>query len=74
MVEVNVGTVDRVIRFIIGIGLLVWGYLTFQGGNSGLGIGLMVFSLVPFVTSVIKFCPLYSLLGISTCPNKALRS
>lgn len=74
MVEVNVGTIDRVIRFVIGIGLLVWGFLTFQGGNRGLGIGLMVFSLIPLVTATIKFCPLYSLIGVSTCPNKALRS
>ncbi len=74
MVDINVGTVDRVIRFVIGIALLVWGFLTFQGGNSGLGIGLMVFSLIPLVTATIKFCPLYTLLGISTCPSKASSS
>lgn len=64
----NVGTVDRVLRIIVGLALLalalglvpgmapqVWGWI----------------GIVPLATALIGYCPAYSILGVSTCPRKA---
>jgi hypothetical protein len=56
----NVGTVDRVLRAILGIALIVLA-LTGQIGAWG-WIGI-----VPLATAVFRFCPVYTLLGIRTC-------
>jgi hypothetical protein len=59
----NVGTVDKVIRIILGLVLLA---LVFVGPQTPWGwIGI-----IPLATGLIGFCPLYSVLGINTCPTK----
>jgi hypothetical protein len=59
----NEGTVDRVLRVIGGAALLS---LVFVGPETPWGwIGV-----VPLVTGLLGNCPVYSLLGISTCPVK----
>lgn len=64
----NMGTTDRVIRFIIAA---VIGVLYYTGTISGtLGIVLLVLAGVFVLTSFVSFCPLYLPFGISTCPNK----
>lgn len=64
----NMGTSDRVIRFIIAA---VIGVLYYTGTISGtLGIVLLVLAGVFVLTSFVSFCPLYVPFGISTCPNK----
>ena len=55
----NIGKIDRIIRMVIGVALLL---LAFQLQNILLGI----VGLVVLVTGVIKFCLLYKLLGINT--------
>lgn len=61
--KANVGTVDRVIRIVVGLVLIA---LVFVGPQTPWGwIGV-----VPLVTGLISNCPLYSLLGLSTCPMK----
>lgn len=63
----NEATVERVIRVIAGIGLLS---LVFVGPQTPWGwIGV-----VPLLTGLIGSCPLYTLLGISTCPMKETSS
>jgi hypothetical protein len=66
MFKTNVGSVDRAIRFIVGLALLAafflypdasWRYWTLIG-------------IVPLVTALMGSCPLYSMLGMSTCPVK----
>lgn len=58
----NVGVVDRVLRIVIGLALIV---ATLMGALPVWGwIGV-----VPLVTGLISICPLYSILGIKT--NKA---
>ena len=60
---VNVGTIDRALRAIVGLVLIA---LVFVGPQTPWGwIGL-----VPLLTAVIGFCPAYTLLGIKTCPLK----
>ncbi len=55
----NVGNIDRVLRIVVGLGLLA---MVFMGPQTPWGwIGL-----VPLVTAVVGFCPAYRLLGICT--------
>ncbi len=62
------GAVDKVIRVVIAA---VIAGLYYTGTISGtLGIVLLVFAGVFVLTSLVSFCPLYTLFGISTCPNK----
>ena len=57
----NAGTIDRAIRIVLGLGILS---LAFVGPRTPLGwIGI-----VPVATGLIGYCPLYSVLGIKTCP------
>lgn len=61
----NMGTADRVIRFIIAA---VIGVLYYMGTITGtLGIVLLVLAGVFVLTSFVSFCPLYAPFGISTC-------
>ena len=66
MFKTNVGGIDRILRIVVGLALLAgfvlnadatfrWAYL----------IGI-----VPLLTGLMSSCPLYSILGISTCPMK----
>lgn len=59
----NVGTLDRVLRIIVGLVLIVLAITGTIGVWGWIGV-------VPLATGLFKFCPLYSLLGISTCPTK----
>jgi hypothetical protein len=57
----NVGTIDRILRIVVGLGLIS---LVFVGPQTPWGwIGI-----VPLLTAAISFCPLYTLIGIRTCP------
>ena len=57
----NVGTLDRIIRIIIGIALIA---LAFTGT-----IGLWGYiGIILLATGLLRWCPLYSLLGLQTCP------
>ena len=59
----NVGGIDRVLRIIIGLGLIS---LVFVGPQTVWGwIGV-----VPLATAIIGWCPPYALLGINTCGTK----
>lgn len=63
----NEAKIERVIRVVAGVGLLS---LVFFGPQTPWGwIGV-----VPLVTGLIGSCPLYTLLGISTCPMKETSS
>lgn len=60
MFKVNVGSVDRMLRIVLGIVLLA---LVFVGPKTMWGL----IGVVPLVTGLLRTCPLYSLLGIRTC-------
>ena len=59
----NVGTADRAIRFMLGLGLLSAVFLI-EGDIRWLGL----IGSIPLLTALAGSCPLYSLLGLSTCP------
>lgn len=57
----NAGNIDRAIRVVVGLALIgmtltgaigVWGWI----------------GIVPIATAAMGFCPLYTLLGMNTCP------
>ncbi|MGL6078261.1 YgaP family membrane protein [Methyloversatilis discipulorum] len=56
----NVGGIDKILRIVVGVTLIalaamgqigVWGYI----------------GVVPLLTGLFNFCPVYPLLGINTC-------
>ncbi|MFM9946795.1 MAG: DUF2892 domain-containing protein [Saprospiraceae bacterium] len=64
----NMGTVDRVFRVIVAA---VIAALYFTGTLTGtLGLVLLVLAGVFVATSLVSFCPLYSLVGLNTCAVK----
>lgn len=63
----NMGNIDKIIRILVAIVIVV---LSFTNVISGmLGIVLLVLAGVFVLTSLISFCPLYTLVGINTCPK-----
>ena len=63
--KLNVGGFDKVVRIVAGLGLLV-SVFVLQGNLRWFGL----IGVVPLVTGLIGYCPLYSLFGLSTCPAK----
>jgi hypothetical protein len=62
----NMGSADKIIRVLIGI---LIGVLYFTNVITGtLGIILLILACVFVLTSLISFCPLYTLFGFSSCP------
>lgn len=65
----NLGTADRLLRAIVGLALIlsplanvpaIWSSGTFAFASMAVGAVLIA-------TSLIRFCPLYRIVGISTC-------
>jgi hypothetical protein len=64
----NMGSADKIVRIILAA---VFATLFFTGTVTGiLGIVLVILGGVFLATSLISFCPLYSIFGMSTCPTK----
>jgi hypothetical protein len=63
---INIGSVDRILRVIVGLALLAWalGYFPGYGASVWGWVGL-----VPLLTGVFGYCPAYSLIGVNTCPR-----
>ena len=63
--KVNEGLWDRVIRVIIGVVLVYWGF--FSGSLQGtLAVVVGIVGLIPLLTGIIGFCPLYTVFNFST--------
>ncbi len=67
--KANVGNVDRAIRIVLGLALLS---LLFILEGDARYFGLV--GIVPLLTATIRFCPLYAILGVNTCPAKLGRA
>lgn len=61
--KTNVGTLDRVVRVAAGLILIALALTGTIGLWGWIGV-------VPLVTGALSTCPLYSILGLSTCPLK----
>lgn len=55
----NVGTIERIIRAIVGIAVIAAG-IFYQSWWGAIGA-------IPLFTAAIGWCPPYAILGISTC-------
>ncbi len=62
--KVNEAGWDRIIRVVIGLLLLYLGWGGVVAGS--LGLVLKVLGFVPLLTGLIGWCPLYTLLKVST--------
>jgi hypothetical protein len=62
--KVNMGTIDRVMRFIAAVVIAALYFTNVIEGT--FAIVLMVIAAVFLLTSFVSFCPLYVPLGIST--------
>jgi hypothetical protein len=57
----NVGTIDRAIRIVVGLALIVLAAIGKVGPWGYVGI-------IPLATGIFRFCPAYRLIGLTTCP------
>jgi hypothetical protein len=68
---VNVGPIDRTVRFVAGILLIVLPFLPPTAPwFAGLGSwtwALLVVGIVMIATAAMRFCPAYALFGMTTC-------
>lgn len=63
--KANVGGIDRILRGLLGIVLLAAGFLA--GLAAPWNYVAMGAGAVMLITSMVSFCPLYPILGLSTC-------
>lgn len=61
--KANVGGIDKILR--IAVGLVLIGL-----GLAGIGAPWVFVGVVPLATGLINWCPIYPLLGISSCRKK----
>jgi Protein of unknown function (DUF2892) len=66
--KANVGGIDKVLRIVVGLAVLS---LVFVLPEPTRWWGLV--GLVPLLTGFMNFCPLYSILGLNTCPVRGAK-
>jgi hypothetical protein len=62
MFATNVGGLDRALRVMVGLALVVATLAGFIGVWGWVGV-------VPLATGLLRTCPVYSLIGLNTCPS-----
>lgn len=62
----NMGSVDRIARIVLGLVLIAFALGFLLPGSAYAWIGWI--GVVPLLTAILGFCPLYTVLGLSTCP------
>jgi hypothetical protein len=67
MFTTNEGSMDRILRVVVGLALLAWFFLD-QG--AGFWHYAKLIGIVPVLTGLVGWCPVYTILGVSTCPMK----
>ena len=67
----NVGTVDRAIRIVAGVLLIALPFATqwSMWAEPMTRYGALAVGTVLVLTALVRFCPLYRLIGASTCPR-----
>lgn len=64
----NVGLIDKIVRFVVAAGLFVFGFLNLSTGLWWVGL----LGLVPLVTGLAGYCPVWHLTGVKTISVKKL--
>jgi hypothetical protein len=58
VMKVNVGSLDKVLRVVVGL-VIIGAGIAFRSWWGVIGV-------IPLATAAVGFCPLYTLLGVST--------
>jgi hypothetical protein len=58
--KANEGALDRALRVIVGLGILSLAFVGPQTPWAYLGV-------IPLLTGIVGFCPLYAIIGVNTC-------
>jgi hypothetical protein len=66
--SVNVGNIDRILRVIIGLALVAYAIPLGFPSTGWNWVGWI--GVIPLLTALVGSCPLYSIIGVSTCPRK----
>jgi hypothetical protein len=66
MLKTNVGSIDRIVRIVVGLALILGFFLNPDSSYRW----LYLIGIVPLATGLMGSCLLYSVLGINTCPMK----
>jgi len=64
MLKKNVGNLDRILRVVVGLALII-AYFAIENASPFLLIGI-----IPLATGLMSSCPIYTVLGLRTCPMK----
>lgn len=64
----NVGSLDRILHFLLAAIVLDRGSSIYQG--TALGMGLDIASALLALSALSGFCSIYRVLGISTCKSQ----
>ncbi|MCA0044550.1 YgaP family membrane protein [Celeribacter litoreus] len=59
----NVGGIDRIIRVVVGLALIAGFFMNPDASMRW----LYLIGIIPLVTGLINFCPLYTIIGVNTC-------
>lgn len=62
----NMGSMDRVIRVVVGLALLAGFFLNTTADWRW----LYLLGIVPLITGLVGTCPMYSILGVNTCARR----
>ncbi|PXW72079.1 hypothetical protein C7964_101187 [Loktanella sp. PT4BL] len=64
----NVGTIDRLLRLVVGAALIAAPLINFMGlgASAAITYGMIAIGVILGATAVFGICPLYRLMGIST--------
>lgn len=63
VMKINVGSIDRAVRVVLGLVLIAL-FFILDGDLRYIGL----IGIIPLATAAMRSCPLYSVLGMSTCP------
>jgi len=64
----NMGSTDKFVRLVLAIVLILLFYKEILTGT--LGIIALVLALILTITSLVSFCPLYTIFGINSCKTQ----
>ncbi len=64
----NLGKTDRIVRLVLALILVILLVANVISGTLGWILGIL--AVIFLVTSAVSFCPLYYVLGMSTCETK----
>lgn len=66
MFSKNVGGLDRILRVVVGL-VLIGMFFAFPDASYRY---FLLIGIVPLLTGLLSTCPLYSIIGLNTCPLK----